>query len=154
MPRKVGRRRWLGIARWTEDRRAITAGAETGSVDCNSGEYAVALWSKTRAYKTADPKEAERARGDLEADLNAGRHQQASRMSWEAFRDLFEAEFLLGVPDAPMHGIDQGIALCRQAADTFGAEKDVPSHLAHPRKCSISSGDSPSTGPSQCTKVE
>ena len=51
---------------------------------------------KSKGAGTADPKEAEQARGDLEADLNNGRHKEASRMSWEAFRDLFEAEFLPG----------------------------------------------------------
>jgi integrase len=47
---------------------------------------------KSQSAKTADEKQAEIARADLEADLNAGRYQEASRMSWERFRELFEAE--------------------------------------------------------------
>jgi hypothetical protein len=45
---------------------------------------------RTQSAKTADPDQAEIARADLEADLNAGRHKEASRMSWERFRELFE----------------------------------------------------------------
>jgi integrase len=51
---------------------------------------------KSQSAGTADPKEAEARRVDLEADLNAGRYQEASRLSWERFRELFEAEFLAG----------------------------------------------------------
>ena len=49
---------------------------------------------KSKSAETADPKQADDARADLEADLNAGRHAEASRMSWERFRELFEAEYL------------------------------------------------------------
>jgi integrase len=49
---------------------------------------------KSKSAGTADPKEAEALRGDLEADLNHGRHRETSRMSWERFRELFEQEFL------------------------------------------------------------
>lgn len=49
---------------------------------------------KSKSAETADPKEADDARGDLEANLNNGRHAEASRMSWERFRELFEAEYL------------------------------------------------------------
>jgi integrase len=51
---------------------------------------------KSKSAVTADEKEAEQARADLEADLNHGRYQEASRMSWEAFRDLFEEEYAAG----------------------------------------------------------
>lgn len=51
---------------------------------------------KSKSAKTDDPKEAEQARGDLEADLNAGRYAEASRMTWERFRELFEAEYVAG----------------------------------------------------------
>jgi integrase len=49
---------------------------------------------KSKSARTADVKEAEARRVDLEADLNNGRHQEASRISWERFRELFEAEFV------------------------------------------------------------
>jgi hypothetical protein len=49
---------------------------------------------KSKSAGTADPKEAEILRADLEADLNHGRHRETSRMSWERFRELFEQEFL------------------------------------------------------------
>jgi integrase len=51
---------------------------------------------KSKSAGTACPKEAEAARVDLEADLNAGRYQEASRLSWERFRELFEAEYVAG----------------------------------------------------------
>lgn len=52
---------------------------------------------RSKSARTADEKEAEQARGDLEADLNAGRYAEASRMTWEAFRELFEEEYLPGL---------------------------------------------------------
>jgi integrase len=51
---------------------------------------------KSRTAGTADEKEAERARADLEYELNHGKYQEASRMSWERFRELFEAEYASG----------------------------------------------------------
>src|SRR5579871_5145210 len=48
---------------------------------------------KSKTAGTADEGEAEAARVDLEADLNAGRYAEASRMSWERFRELFEEEY-------------------------------------------------------------
>jgi integrase len=52
---------------------------------------------KTRSAGTSCPTIAEEKRGDLEADLNAGRHQDVSRLSWAAFRERFEAEYLAGL---------------------------------------------------------
>src|SRR5262245_33836409 len=51
---------------------------------------------KSKSAETADEKEAEDRRVDLEADLNAGRHREASRMSWGRFRELFEEEHVAG----------------------------------------------------------
>ncbi len=51
-----------------------------------------------------------------------------------------EEEFLLGVPDAPMRGIDEGIALCRQAVETYGAGAG-PQWLARPAASMLSEGD-------------
>jgi integrase len=52
---------------------------------------------KSRSAETDDPEKAETARADLEYELNHGKYQEASRMSWERFRELFEAEYLPGV---------------------------------------------------------
>src|SRR5262249_8914225 len=50
--------------------------------------------TKSRSARTEDPKEADKARADLEYELNHGRYQEASRMSWERFRELFEHEYV------------------------------------------------------------
>jgi integrase len=52
---------------------------------------------KSKSARTDDPDEAETVRADLEYELNNGRYQEASRMTWERFRELFEAEHLPGL---------------------------------------------------------
>src|SRR5262252_547457 len=52
---------------------------------------------KSKSAKTANEKDAGKARADLEYELNHGRYQEASRMSWERFRELFEDEYVTGV---------------------------------------------------------
>jgi integrase len=54
---------------------------------------------KSKSAETADEKKAEQARGDLEADLNAGRGAGASAMTWAAFRERFEDEYAAGRRD-------------------------------------------------------
>jgi integrase len=49
---------------------------------------------KSRSARTSDPDEAETARADLEYELTHGKYQEASRMSWERFRELFDGEYL------------------------------------------------------------
>jgi integrase len=49
---------------------------------------------KSKTAGTSDPKRAEDARADLEYELNHGRYQEASRMTWERFRQLFTEEYL------------------------------------------------------------
>jgi integrase len=49
---------------------------------------------KSKSAGTDDEKQAEIARADLESDLNHGRHKETSRMTWEHFREAFEAEFV------------------------------------------------------------
>ena len=49
---------------------------------------------KSKSAGTADEKDAEQARADLEYELNHGKYQEASRMSWERFRELFEDEYV------------------------------------------------------------
>jgi integrase len=51
---------------------------------------------KSQGAKTADPKKAESARADLEYELNHGQYQEASRMTWEQFREKFEDEYAAG----------------------------------------------------------
>jgi integrase len=47
---------------------------------------------KSRGAGTADPDKADKARQDLEYELNNGLYEEASRMTWEKFRELFEEE--------------------------------------------------------------
>jgi integrase len=49
---------------------------------------------KSKSAETSDPDQAEIARADHEADLNAGRYLDVGRMSWERFRELFEQEYV------------------------------------------------------------
>src|SRR4051812_45854767 len=51
---------------------------------------------KSKSAGTDDPQAASQARADLEYELNHGKHRGGSRLSWEAFREAFEAEFLPG----------------------------------------------------------
>jgi integrase len=51
---------------------------------------------KSRSARTADAEKAERKRADLEYELNHGTYQEAARMTWERFRELFEKEFVAG----------------------------------------------------------
>jgi integrase len=55
---------------------------------------------KSRSAGTADEKVAEGKRVDLEADLNAGRYAEASRLTWEGFRELFEDQYVAGLREA------------------------------------------------------
>src|SRR5262245_6890322 len=49
---------------------------------------------KSRSAGTDDPEVAEKARADLEYELTHGKYQEASRMTWARFRELFEAEYV------------------------------------------------------------
>src|SRR5262252_2170202 len=49
---------------------------------------------KSKSAGVDDEQAAEQARADLEYELNHGRYQEASRMSWERFRELFEDEYV------------------------------------------------------------
>ncbi len=51
---------------------------------------------KSKSAKTTDEAEAEKARADLEYELNHGLHKEAARMSWEKFRETFEEEHIAG----------------------------------------------------------
>jgi integrase len=72
---------------------------------------------KSKSAETADPREAEAKRVDLEADLNAGRYAEASRMSWEGFRELFEQEYVAPLRENTRlnygYALDHFEALCQ-----------------------------------------
>jgi hypothetical protein len=51
---------------------------------------------KSKSAQTNNPVQAERRRAELEYELNHGLYQEASAMSWERFRGLFEAEYVAG----------------------------------------------------------
>jgi integrase len=48
---------------------------------------------KSKSAQTSNARLAETKRSELEYELNHGLHQEASRMSWEKLRELFEAEY-------------------------------------------------------------
>lgn len=51
---------------------------------------------KSKSSKTADPTEAAGKAADLEYELSHGRYQDAASMTWQRFRELFEAEYVAG----------------------------------------------------------
>jgi integrase len=51
---------------------------------------------KSKSAETDDEEAAEKKRADLEYELNHGLHQEPSKMTWEGFRELFEAEYVAG----------------------------------------------------------
>jgi integrase len=51
---------------------------------------------RCKSAETCNPLDAEQKRADLEYELNHGFYRDAARLSWEAFRPLFEAEYLPG----------------------------------------------------------
>jgi integrase len=55
---------------------------------------------RSRSAKTADPEAGEKARADLEYELNHGLAQEPSKMTWDEFRDLYEDEKLAGGREA------------------------------------------------------
>jgi integrase len=52
---------------------------------------------KSKSADTNNPIDAEQKRADLEYELNNGLFKEASGMSWERFRELFEEEHLAGL---------------------------------------------------------
>jgi integrase len=51
---------------------------------------------RCKSAETCNPVEAERKRAALEYELNHGLYQEASSMTWERFRALFEEEYVAG----------------------------------------------------------
>src|SRR5215475_2103728 len=52
---------------------------------------------KSKSAGTNNPLDAEQARADLEYELNNNLFREASRLSWEAFRERFEDEYAAGL---------------------------------------------------------
>ncbi|HEY5315399.1 MAG TPA: hypothetical protein VIK18_22905, partial [Pirellulales bacterium] len=69
---------------------------------------------KSQSAKTNDEAEAEKARADLEYELNHGLHKQASRMSWSRFRQTFEEEGLSNLRPMTRRGVTRVLDLLEQ----------------------------------------
>jgi hypothetical protein len=82
---------------------------------------------KSRSAKTADPDKAEAARLDLEADLNNGRYPETSRMTWERFREVFEAEDV--APLRENTWLNYAYALNRGGRVVPGALSELPEQV-------------------------
>ena len=93
---------------------------------------------KSRSAGTDDDKAAEQARADLEYELNHGHYQEASRMSWERFRELFEAEYVAGRRPATRQNYADTLnlfeRLCRPGALKGITERTISAFLAAMRK--------------------
>ena len=72
---------------------------------------------KSKSAETCNPLDAERKRADLEYELNNGLHREPSRMTWERFRALFEAEYVAALRPDTRHNyqatLDSFERLCR-----------------------------------------
>jgi integrase len=75
---------------------------------------------KSKSAETADPDKAETARADLEYELNHGKYQEASRMTWERFRELFEHEYVSGTRE--------------NTRDNYAATLDLFEELCNPTR--------------------
>jgi integrase len=106
---------------------------------------------KSRTAKTNDPKEAEKARADLEYELNHGRYQEACRLTWERFRELFEAEYVatrrLHTQSNYCVTLDTFEAICQPARLRSISERTISRFAAglRERECRGRTGAQPST---------
>src|SRR4029077_9828063 len=96
-PAGIPRRFQKGVTRMIEKR--VTVWIQ----HFNDRRHLVLQWTdpdtgrrKSRSAKTSDPEKAESARADLEYELTHGKYQEASRMTWEQFREKFEDEYVAG----------------------------------------------------------
>src|SRR5947209_5551889 len=55
---------------------------------------------RSRSARTPDSLVAEKARADLEYELNHGLSQEPNKMPWQKFRELYESEKLAGNREA------------------------------------------------------
>jgi integrase len=93
---------------------------------------------KSRSAETADEKVAEAKRVDLEADLNNNRYQEASRMTWARFRELFEDQYVaaLRVGTGKVYSVtfDQFERLCHPKRLRSVTEQTISAFAAGLRK--------------------
>jgi integrase len=93
---------------------------------------------KSKSAGTANPKDAEQARADLEYELNNGLHAEPSRMTWERFRDLFEAEYVAGLRPDTRHNykmtLDAFERLCHPKQLRSVSERTVSAFVAALRR--------------------
>jgi integrase len=106
---------------------------------------------KSKSAGTAEPKEAEKARADLEYELNHGRYQEASRLTWERFRELFEAEYAAATRPCTQANfratLDAFEALCQPGRLRSISERTISQFAAglRERGCYGKKGAQPST---------
>jgi hypothetical protein len=93
---------------------------------------------KSRSAETCNPLDAERKRADLEYELNNGVYREASRMSWERFRGLFESEYVAGARLDTRRNykatLDLFERLCNPASLRSVSERTVSAFVAGMRK--------------------
>ena len=96
---------------------------------------------KSRSAGTADEKNAEKARADLEYELNNGLYKEASRMSWERFREAFEVEYLPnlrpGTQESYRVVLDSFENLCSPKSVRSVTERTVSAYVAGMRKAPV-----------------
>lgn len=67
-------------------------------IDPDTGARKSKSVNKSKNIKTNDPDaDAEKARADLEYELNHGLHQERCRLEWERFRQMFQDEYVPGL---------------------------------------------------------
>src|SRR5262245_43675721 len=89
---------------------------------------------KRKSAETADEDAAEKKRADLEYELNNGLHKEASRMSWEKFRELFEAEYVSATRENTQENyramLDHFERICRPQAIRSVTERTLSAFVA------------------------
>jgi integrase len=99
---------------------------------------------ESRSAGTDDEMAAEQKRADLEYELNHGCYQEASRMSWERFRELFEQEYAAGkrvaTQDNFRHVLDAFEAVCNPRSLRTVSERTVSAFVAGLRKMKLRNG--------------
>jgi integrase len=69
---------------------------------------------KSRSAETDDPDKADRARSDLEYELNHGLHEGTTRMAWDRFRERFEDQYLPNVRPSTQRNYRNALDLFEQ----------------------------------------
>jgi integrase len=92
----------------------------------------------SKSAGTCNPVEAEKRRSDLEYELNHGLYAEPSRMTWDRFREVFEAEYLPGCRPDTRHGykmtLDAFERLCHPKQLRSVTERTVSAFVAALRR--------------------